>query len=247
MKLMLIAAFAVAMANVEAAVVVYLREVYGIDDLVRDLPREFDRLVAVELSREAATLVMLLTIGLLAGRRLQDGIGYFVFAFGVWDIAYYGWLVVFERWPASPLDWDILFLLPLPWWGPVLAPVMIAAMMCVGGVAAVLQVDRGIPWRMNWTNAGIAATGIAICLYVFMADAIAAVPDGREAVEAVRPSDFQWGLFLVGFMVMSWAGLRVTWPAESRWLRTIAPVSDGGTPLRARSVKDAATGHGSGG
>jgi hypothetical protein len=222
-KLALVAAFAIAMANVEAAVVVYLREVYGIEDLVRDLPREFDRLVAIELSREAATLVMLLTVGLLAGRRLQDGIGYFVFAFGAWDIAYYGWLVVFEGWPTSPLDWDVLFLLPLPWWGPVLSPVMIAAMMCLGGAAAVFQVDRGIEWRMNWTNAAIAAIGITICLYVFMADAIAAVPDGREAVESVRPSDFQWGLFLLGFAIMSWAGLRVTWPGETRLLLTSRP------------------------
>jgi hypothetical protein len=219
-KLALVGAFAIAMANVEAAVVAYLREVYGIEDLVRDLPREFDRLVAIELSREAATLVMLLTVGLLAGRRLQDGIGYFVFAFGAWDIAYYCWLAVFEGWPTSPLDWDVLFLLPLPWWGPVLAPVMIAGMMCLGGAAAVLQVDRGIEWRMNWTNAGVAALGMAICLYVFMADAIAAVPDGRAAVEAVRPSDFQWGLFLLGFVVMSWAGLRVTWPGEARVLLT---------------------------
>jgi hypothetical protein len=219
-KLMLVAAFAIAMANVEAAVVVYLREVYGIDDLVRDLPREFDRLTAVELSREAATLVMLLTVGLVAGRRLQDGVGYFVFAFGVWDIAYYGWLFVFKGWPSSLLEWDILFLLPLPWWGPVLAPMMIAGMMCVGGAAAVVQVDRGIEWRMTWTNAGIAAAGIAVCLYAFMADAISAIPEGRAAVEAVRPTDFQWGLFLVGFAVMSWAGLRVTWPGESRLLLT---------------------------
>lgn len=220
MKLALVAAFAIAMANVEAAVVAYLREVYGIEDLVRDLPREFDRLVAIELSREAATMVMLLMVGLLAGRRLQDGIGYFVFAFGIWDIAYYLWLALFEGWPTSPLDWDVLFLLPLPWWGPVLAPSMIAAMMCLGGAAAVLQAERGIAWRLDRTNVGIAALGIAICLYVFMADAIAAIPDGREAVEAVRPSQFRWGLFLLGFTVMSWAGLRVTWPAESRFLLT---------------------------
>jgi hypothetical protein len=102
---------------------------------------------------------------------------------------------------------------------------MIAAMMCLGGAAAVVQVERGMEWRMTWANAGIAAAGIAICLYVFMADAIAAVPDGRAAVESVRPSEFRWGLFLLGFTVMSWAGLRVTWPAESRLLRTVTPVS----------------------
>jgi hypothetical protein len=220
LKLALVALFAVAMANVEAAVVAYLREVYDIEDVVRDLPREFDRLTAIELSREVATVVMLLAVGMLSGRRLQDRLGYFVFAFGAWDIAYYGWLALFEGWPTSPLDWDVLFLIPVPWWGPVLAPVMIAAVMCVGGAAAVMQVDRGIEWRMTAVNVGIAGIGVAIVLYVFMADAIAAVPDGNAAVQAVRPSDFQWGLFLVGFAVMSWAGLRVTWPAESRVLMT---------------------------
>jgi len=218
-RLALLAAFAIAMANVEAAVVVYLRAVYGIDDVVRDMPHEFDRFAAIELSREFATMVMLFTVGVLSGRRLQDGVGFFVFAFGVWDIAYYGWLAAFDGWPTSPLDWDILFLIPLPWWGPVLAPSMIALMMCVGGAAAALQVDRGIAWRMTPANVAIAAAGVAICLYVFMADAIAAIPDGRLAVQQVRPTDFHWGLFLLGFAVMSWAGLRVTWPAGSRILR----------------------------
>jgi len=219
-RLSFIALFAIAMANVEAAVVAYLREIYGIEDVIRDMPREFDRIAAIELSREAATMVMLLSVGLVAGHRLQDRIGYFVFAFGAWDIAYYGWLMVFEGWPNSPFEWDILFLIPLPWWGPVIAPVMIATMMCVGGAAAAVQAHAGIEWRMNWANVAIAATGIAIVLYAFMADAIAALPDGREAVEQVRPSDFPWGVFLVGFAVMSWAGLRVTWPASSRLLLT---------------------------
>jgi hypothetical protein len=221
-KLALVAAFAIAMANVEAAVVAYLREIYGIEDLLRDVPRQIDRIMLIEISREAATMVMLLTVGLLAGRRLQDGVGLFVFAFGVWDIAYYLWLAAFVGWPMSPFDWDILFLIPLPWWGPVIAPVMIATVMCVGGAAAVVQVDRGIDWRLNASNIAIAAAGIAICLAVYMADAIAAVPDGRAAVESVRPTQFMWAPFLLGFAIMSWAGLRVTWPAESRVLRIAA-------------------------
>jgi hypothetical protein len=73
---------------------------------------------------------------------------------------------------------------------------------------------------MSRENVLIAAAGIAIVLYTFMADAIGALPDGTEAVQNVRPSDFPWALFAAGFVVMSWAGLRVTWPASSRWLRT---------------------------
>jgi hypothetical protein len=66
----------------------------------------------------------------------------------------------------------------------------------------------------------VAAAGIAVVLYTFMADAISAVPDGGDAINNVRPDDFAWGLFLLGFIVMSWAGLRVTWPGKSTLLRT---------------------------
>jgi hypothetical protein len=219
-RLPFVALYAVAMAYVEASVVSYLREALGIDDLRRDLPAEFDRLAGIEIGREVATILMLLAVGWIAGRRLQDRLGYFVFAFGLWDIAYYFWLGIFEGWPRSPLDWDILFLIPVPWWGPVLAPVLIAAMMCVGGAAAVFGADRGVAWRLNWTNAGIAAAGIAIVLLTFTIDGLRAVPDGVGAVGNVRPSDFAWWLFVPGFVAMSWAGLRVTWPGRSRLLRT---------------------------
>ncbi len=219
-RLIPVAIYAVAMANVEAAVVVYLRDIYGIEDIVRDMPTRADRLTAIEIGREGATVAMLLAVGWLAGRRLPDRLGCFVFAFGLWDISYYAWLAVFEGWPQSPLDWDILFLIPVPWWGPVLAPALIAAVMCIGGAAAVVQVDRGVVWRLNRTNITIAALGIAVVLYTFTADALGALPDGAAAVNRVRPSDFQWPLFALGFVVLSWAGLRVTWPGRSRLLRT---------------------------
>ena len=219
-KLPAVALYAVAMGYVEAAVVAYLREMRGIDNLIEDLPATVDRYVAIEIGREAATIVILLSVGFIAGRRLQDRLGYFVFAFGLWDIAYYGWLALFEGWPKSPLDWDVLFLIPVPWWGPVLAPALIAAVMCVGGAAAVRGADRGVSWRLSRTNGAVAAVGIAIVLLTFTIDGLRAVPDGLNAVARVRPSDFQWPLFLVGFVVMSWAGLRVTWPGPSRLLRT---------------------------
>jgi hypothetical protein len=218
-RIALIVAFAAAFAYVEAACVVYLREAYGVEDIVRDLPRQADRLTAIEIGREASTIVMLLASACIAGRRLQDRAGYFALAFGAWDIAYYGWLALIEGWPRSPLDWDVLFLIPLPWWGPLLAPVSIAAVMCLGGAASVQQVDRGIEWRLSRANIALAAAGIAIVLYTFMADAIAALPDGAAAVQEVRPSAFPWPLFVLGFAAMSWAGLRATWPGESRILR----------------------------
>lgn len=219
-RLPFVAVYAIAMAYVEGAAVTYLREARGIHDLVRDLPTQFDRLAGIEIGREVATIIMLLSVGWIAGRRLQDRLGFFVFAFGLWDIAYYFWLALFNGWPRSPLDWDVLFLIPVPWWGPVLAPALIALMMCIGGAAAVRGADRGVSWRLSWTNAAVAAAGIALVLFAFTFNALRAVPDGVSAVAHVRPTDFQWALFVPGFVAMSWAGLRVTWPGRSRLLRT---------------------------
>jgi hypothetical protein len=90
----------------------------------------------VELPREFATMVMLFAVGVLAGRTWRARIGYAAVAFGVWDIFYYVFLKMMCGWPHSLLDWDILFLLPLPWWGPVLAPVLISLLMILWGTFA---------------------------------------------------------------------------------------------------------------
>src|SRR5690348_10530003 len=120
---LLVVAFGIAMAWLESATVYYLRVMvdrvnpYQADPLpIRGI------LGPVELVREAATLVMLLAVGALAGRTWRTRIGYTAIAFGIWDIFYYVFLNVICGWPASVFDWDVLFLLPLPWWGPVLAP-----------------------------------------------------------------------------------------------------------------------------
>src|SRR5262245_19684567 len=107
--------FAIGMAWVEAAVVYYIRTM--IDRIVpyqaNPLPL-VGRLGPVELARELATMIMLLTVGMLAGKTWRSRIGYTAVAFGVWDIFYYVFLKVMCGWPNSLLDWDILFLIPLP-------------------------------------------------------------------------------------------------------------------------------------
>lgn len=161
--------FAVAMAYIESAVVVYLRRLHSIGDLMTSLPPFDPQVGAVEVGRELATLVMLLAVGLVAGKKFQSRLGFAIFAFGLWDIFYYFWLKVFINWPRSLLDIDILFLIPLPWWGPVLAPVLIAALMAVGGARAVLPavtetLTQLKPTPFNWTTylIGFCLTAYAI-------------------------------------------------------------------------------------
>ena len=144
--------FAVAFGYVEAAVVVYLRHVYG--PLRQAIPiaqlsSEHLRLLTVEIGREAATLLMLSGAGLLAARRRRQWIAGFAVAFGVWDISFYGFLKVILDWPASLLTWDILFLIPVPWVGPVLAPVIVSAVLIVCGLIAL---------RCDWKDRPIDTT-----------------------------------------------------------------------------------------
>jgi len=196
-----VVAFAIAMAWLEAASVFYIRALVDRIEPYQTNPLPINgALGTVELCREAATLVMIATLGMLAGRTSRRRVGYAALAFGVWDIFYYVFLRLISGWPKTLLDWDILFLLPLPWWGPVLAPVSIALVMIVWGTLATQSVDEATDAR--WTRA-LASVGIVLALAVFMIDAWRALPDGREAVLRVVPTTFNWRLFWMALLLMA--------------------------------------------
>jgi hypothetical protein len=207
--------FALAMAWVESAVVYYLRT--HIDRIVPYQPYPLPivgGLGPVEMLRELATLVMLFTVGVLAGRAWRARMGYTLVAFGVWDIGYYVFLRLICGWPQSLLDWDILFLVPLPWWGPVLAPVLIALLMIAWGTLASQFNSPRQPLLSPWCVWGLSAAGITLALYVFMADAIRVSGGGVEALRHLLPVTFNWPLFLVAWLLMAAPvielGVRVT-------------------------------------
>jgi hypothetical protein len=220
------------MAWVEAASVYYIR--VGVDRVV---PYQANPLPvggvlgSVELVREAATLVMLLTVGMLAGRTWQQQLGYTAIAFGVWDMLYYLFLWAICDWPTSLFDWDVLFLLPLPWWGPVLAPMSIALLLIVWGTVATQSTNRasatpftGMLWTVN-------RLGIVLALYVFMADAIHALPQGLEATRQVLPTAFNWWLFCLSLVLMAAPGVEIggRWRIGQGPPRDVAQADGGST------------------
>jgi hypothetical protein len=197
----IVMAFAIAMAWVEAASVLYIRALVDRIEPYQANPLPMnDALGNVELWREAATLLMIAALGSLAGHTWRHRAGYAALAFGVWDIFYYVFLRLISGWPRTLLDWDILFLLPLPWWGPVLAPVSIALLMILWGTLTTQSDDAASDARWPWA---LGSVGIAVALGVFMIDAWRALPDGRDAVLQVLPTTFNWPLFSVALLLMA--------------------------------------------
>jgi hypothetical protein len=158
----------------------------------------------IEIGREAATMVMLGGVGYLAAGGLAGRIGAFAVAFGIWDIFYYVFLWLFAGWPSSPLAPDVLFLIPLPWWGPVISPVLAAVVIVMAGTAAMArELGDGFP-RLQWLDIGAVLLGAGLCLLAFMANALTVLPSGGlEAAYYARGGPFPWPVYAAGLLVGS--------------------------------------------
>ena len=145
--LLLVVLFGIAMANVEATVVVYIRQVLGWvpapadlgPDAMAKVPGE---LIFRERLREGATIVMLVVFSLVAARRWMQRAGTFLVAFAVWDICYYAWLYVLIRWPPRLTTMDCLFLIPKPWLAPVWLPLLVSVVLLASGVSILVVNGR---------------------------------------------------------------------------------------------------------
>ena len=169
-KIFWILVFGIAMALVEAAVVVYLRALYYPEGFAFPWKMITTRHLIVELGRETATILMLVSVAALIGKRFWEKFAYFIICFGFWDMFYYLWLKLALGWPSSLLDWDILFLIPLPWIGPVIAPVSIAIMMILAGLLIIALYKRGYDFRPSFLTWVLTIIGTLTILYSFMRD-----------------------------------------------------------------------------
>lgn len=190
--------FAIAMAFLEASVVVYLRALYYPGGFSFPLVRIPERMILIECGRELATIVMLVSVSLWLGSTRWSRFGWFAFVFGVWDLFYYMWLRLLLKWPATLLDPDILFLIPIPWIAPVIAPIAIALTMCVIGVALVVVERHGPVYRPGVAAWALGVLGTAILLYTFMHDV-------NASLRLQLPSPFPYWLLVIG-LACYWAG-----------------------------------------
>jgi len=169
-RLFWIITFSISMALVEAGIVIYLRDIYYPEGFSFPLEMISIRHFVIEIGREAATILMLISVSALIGKRFWGKFAYFLICFGVWDIFYYIWLKITIGWPLSLLDWDILFLIPLPWIGPVIAPISVAILMILAGLFILFLFKRGYDFQPSSLAWIMTIIGTLIILYSFIKD-----------------------------------------------------------------------------
>ena len=201
--------FSAAFGYVEAAVVAYLRSIYtplrahfyggSANELfpllsleqLRTLGPEHLLRLKTELGRELATLLMLAGAAMIAARNIREWVAAFLLCFGIWDITFYLSLKLLLQWPASLLTWDILFLLPVPWTGPVLTPVLVSLSMVGSGLILLWREYHGRPVHINGLRWSLILLGGILIVAAF-------VWDFRNTASGGHPNPFNWPLFFSG-------------------------------------------------
>ncbi|TET51417.1 MAG: hypothetical protein E3J64_06905 [Anaerolineales bacterium] len=212
-----VSVYSTAAAFVEAVVVVYIRTLLNVTagyPPLGSLLASLEPYARIEMWREVATIVMLLAVGWMAGQRRSDRLAYGLFAFALWDIWYYVWLKALIGWPEALLESDLLFMIPLPWWGPVLSPVLVAVLICVNAVLAKVRMDQGRRLGFTPARAGAIVLGALVAFYTFTSDALRVLLDGQLDWDKLRPEPFNWPLFLAALALMAVPSLAATWPGR---------------------------------
>jgi uncharacterized membrane protein YgdD (TMEM256/DUF423 family) len=196
--ILLVSIFAIAFAFVESSVVVYLRQIFYPGGFAFPLNPGITSQIAVEVAREFATIVVLLAVGMIAGSTRWQRFSYFLIGFGVWDVFYYVWLKVILNWPASLLDWDILFLIPIPWIGPVIAPILVSLMMVAGGWLILRKEEERGSFRATRTAIALSILGSVAVLVSFVVDTDA-------TLRFQYPKAYHYELLVLGMVCYSGA------------------------------------------
>ena len=143
-------------------------------------------------------MVLIGTGAWLFGRSTRERWAYALVIFSTWDIFYYVWLKVLLDWPASLMDWDILFLIPVVWASPVLCPILVSLAMFAAAVVILVRSEANHPVRLGW---GVGLTVVAGCGIIVLSFCIG----GSHISEPDFAEYFYWPLFGAGYVLASGA------------------------------------------
>ena len=193
-QFLLLGFFAAAFGYVEGAVAHYLRIHFYPQGFGTNLELKVidTHTLFVEIGREFATMVMLVTVAMLSkGSRLRK-FANFIYIFGIWDIFYYISLYVFEGWPPSIISWDVLFLIPVPWFGPVLAPVLLSLIGVIWAVFTGIFEEKYGKVKFDKRTVSFVTAGLAISLLSFVID----------SPSDTFPEKYHWEIFALSVVVI---------------------------------------------
>jgi hypothetical protein len=219
-KLIWLTLFSIAMGFMETSVVVYLRKIYYPNGFNFPLTPIDNGIALVEFYREIATIIMLLGIGIIAGKNTSQKFAFFIYCFAIWDLFYYVFLKILIDWPQSLFTWDILFLIPIPWVGPVLAPCIVSATMIIFMLFIIYLQEKGFDTKINMKEWLLLSFGSIIVIISFVWDYIIFVGAGNSAtniwtlsgkeslfseIATYIPTTFNWWLFSSGELIIVFA------------------------------------------
>lgn len=190
--------FSIAMGFMETVIVVYLRKLYYPDGFDFPLITMHLDILKAEILREAATVIMLVAIGILSGRTASEKFAYFIFSFAIWDIFYYVFLKVLLDWPASLFTWDILFLIPVPWVGPVIAPCLVSVTMIILAASIVYYSNKGYRTKIERGEWMLFISGSLIVILSFSIDTMKFITLSPDEPATATPSAYDWWIFWLG-------------------------------------------------
>jgi len=193
-RILLLFLFSIAMAYMEAAIVVYLRLLYYPSGFYFPMVVIPGHLALTEIGREISTLIMIWVIAMLVGQNFRERFSFFCLTFGIWDLFYYGWLFILIDWPASFLDWDILFLIPLPWIAPWLAPALVSIALICASLIVLLKPERFNRSIFNKYEWGIIVLSGLLMLSSFFYQT-------KNVLNQGIPDYYPWWLFLSGYFI----------------------------------------------
>lgn len=212
--------FSIAMAFMETAVVIYLRKIYYPNGFQFPLVPIEPGIALTEFLREAATIIMLVGIGILSGKTRAQKFAFFIYGFAIWDIFYYVFLKMFLNWPESLFTWDILFLIPVPWVGPVLAPCLISLSMIAFTLAIVLSEEKGINSTIKSKEWILLIIGSSTIIFSFVLDYFKYVIEENTTsgiwtlssqehlfneLKNYTPTNYNWFIFWIGEALIIYA------------------------------------------
>lgn len=205
--------FSIAMGFLETSVVVYLRKLYYPEGFKFPLIPVTKDIAITEFFREIATIIMLIGAGVMAGKNAIQRFVFFLFSFAIWDIFYYVFLKVLLNWPESLFTWDILFLVPVPWVGPVIAPCIVSLSMIVLTLIVVYFQEKGKYVHITFMEWLLFILGSITAIVSFMWDYLIYVTSygadrgvwtlssNKNMFDEVKnyvPQHFNWWLFGLG-------------------------------------------------